>query len=113
MNSTKINTLLARSKDILNLVEGGELDPVNNHEDMIDIHNFTLELGEAFKDSYYEEDWSRTGRPHSLPSPDNYKFIKQCDTDRLLAAFREVRRVLPIMENDKRWQSWAAHEACN
>ena len=67
MNSTKINTIIARAKDILNLIECGELDPVHNHEDMIDIHNFTL----------------------------------------------EVRRVLPIMENDKRWQSWEAHEACN
>ena len=104
MNSSKINTILARAKDVLNLVDCGELDPVNNHKDMVDIHNFTLELGEAFKDSYYEEDWM---------DPDNYKFIKQCDTDRLLAAYREVRRALPIMENGKRWQSWQANEACN
>jgi len=96
MNSRKINTILARAKDILNLVEGGELDPIHDHEDMIDIHNFTLELGEAFKDSYTD-----------------YVHGDQLNTDRLLAAFREVRRVLPIMENDKRWQSWAAHEACN
>ena len=96
MNSRKINPILARAKDILNLVEGGELDPIHDHEDMIDIHNFTLELGEAFKDSYLD-----------------YIHGDQLNTDRLLAAFREVRRVLPIMENDKRWQSWAAHEACN
>ena len=96
MNSTKINTILARAKDVLNLIDCGELDPVNNHEDMIDIHNFTLELGEAFKDSYHD-----------------YVYGDQLNTDRLLAAFREVRRALPIMENDKRWQSWQAHEACN
>ena len=96
MNSTKINTIIARAKDVLNLIECGELDPVNNHEDMVDIHNFTLELGEAFKDSYHD-----------------YIHGDGLNTDRLLAAFREVRRALPFMENDKRWQSWEAHEACN
>ena len=94
--NNKINTILARAKDVLNLMECGELDPVNNHEDMIDIHNFTLELGEAFKDSYHD-----------------YVHGDQLNTDRLLAAFREGRRALPIMENNKRWQAWAAHDACN
>jgi hypothetical protein len=96
MNSTKINTILARAKDVLNLIDCGELDPVNNHKDMVDIHAFTLELGEAFKDSYHD-----------------YIHGDGLNTDRLLAAFREVRRALPIMENNKRWQSWAAHDACN
>ena len=92
----KIETILSRARQVLQMIESGKLNPCTDHKDMVDIHNFTLELGEAFKDSYHD-----------------YIHGDQLNTDRLLAAFREVRRALPIMENDKRWQSWEAYQACN
>ena len=92
----KIETILSRARQVLQMIESSKLNPCTDHKDMVDIHNFTLELGEAFKDSYHD-----------------YIHGDQLNTDRLLAAFREVRRALPIMENDKRWQSWEAYQACN
>ena len=92
----KIETILSRARQVLQMIESGKLNPCTDHKDMVDIHNFTLELGKAFKDSYTD-----------------YVYGDGYDTDRLLTAYRNVRRALPIMENDKRWQSWEAHEACN
>lgn len=95
MNKT-IETLLARAQDVLQMIELGKLNPCTDHKDMLDIHEFSLELGKAFKNSY--TDWV---------------YGDQYDTDRLLTAYRDVRRTLPIGENGKRWQSWKAHQACN
>ena len=90
----KIETLLSRAYDILQMIELGKLDP--SGVDMLDIHEFSLELGEAFKDSYTD-----------------YIYGDGYNTDRLLTAYRDIRRALPIGENGKRWQSWKAHQACN
>ena len=92
----KIETLLARAHDVIQMIELGKLNPCTDHKDMVDIHNFTLELGEAFKESY--TDWV---------------YGDEYNTDRLLTAYRDIRRALPIGENGKRWQSWKAYEACN
>tara|TARA_R100001594_G_scaffold18086_1_gene36244 strand:+ start:2204 stop:2485 length:282 start_codon:yes stop_codon:yes gene_type:complete len=90
----KIETLLARAHDVLQMIELGKLDP--SGVDMLDIHEFSLELGEAFKDSYTD-----------------YIYGDGYNTDRLLTAYRDIRRALPIGENGKRWQSWKAYQACN
>jgi len=93
MNKT-IETLLSRAYDVLQMIELGKLDP--SGVDMLDIHEFSLELGRAFKDSY--TDWV---------------YGDQYDTDRLLEAYRDIRRTMPIGSNGKRWQSYRAYEACN
>ena len=90
----KIETLLARAHDVLQMIELGKLDP--SGVDMLDIHEFSLELGEAFKDSYTD-----------------YIYGDGYNTDRLLTAYRDIRRTLPIGSNGRRWQSWKAYEACN
>ncbi len=92
----KIETILSRARQVLQMIESGKLNPCTDYKYMVDIHNFTLALGKAFKDSYTE-----------------YGYGDGYDTDKLLTAYRNVRRALPIMENDKRWQSWEAFEACN
>lgn len=94
MIKTEIDTLLSRAYDVLQMIELGRIDPSDEH--LQDVHEFSLELGKAFKESY--TDWV---------------YGDQYDTDRLLTAYRDIRRTLPIGKNGKRWQSWKAHQACN
>lgn len=91
--NTKALNLLHRATQVLSLIDQGKLDP--RGVDMQAIHDFSIELGEGFKESY------------------NNPAYTYEETDNLLEAYREVRRTMPLGSNGKRWRSYDAYLSTN